>query len=93
MRDPTPRGYPTRREHLAGLREEALAEMEAAETELARLRVRVERLESDQRLGAPPTDEYQAIKGHQLPRCEERLIEAYESLLKIEAKILEARKG
>jgi hypothetical protein len=80
-----------RLEHLMGLREEALAEMADAEAEMARLRSRIERLESEQRLGAAATPEYEDLKGHRLPRAEARLIDGYHSLLKLEGKILEAR--
>ena len=80
-------------EHLLRLREELFEEMETAERELAGLRTRVERLESDQRLGGPATDEYAQLKGHELPRTEARLVDAYNSLIKIETKILNTRRG
>jgi hypothetical protein len=78
---------------LRRLREEILAEMGAAEEELARLRIRIERLESDQRLGAERTAEYEELKGRRLPQLERQVIEAYGSLVKVETKILEARRG
>ena len=81
-----------REESLLRLRQELLDEMGAAEEELERVRHRIECLESDQRLGARPEEEYAQLKGHHLPRLERRLVEAYGSLLKVEAKILEARR-
>ena len=68
------------------------AQAEFHSAEMARLRSRVERLESDHRLGAAPTPEYQDLKGHQLPRAESRLVTAYNNLLKLEGKILETRR-
>jgi hypothetical protein len=82
-----------RLDHLARLREEIFSEMEAAESEMAGVRVRVERLESDQRLGGAVTPEYEKLKGHALPQLETRVVEAYNSLLKIERKILDTRRG
>lgn len=76
---------------LEALRQEALAEIEAAELDLARLRARIERWESDFRLGARPTPEYEELKGRRLPRAEDRLMEAFRSLLKLEDKIRAAR--
>ena len=83
----------SRLEHLARLREELFREMEAAEGEMARVRARVERLESDQRLGEPVTPEYEQLKGHTLPQLEARVLDAYDNLLKIERKILDSRRG
>jgi hypothetical protein len=80
-------------EHLMRIRDEFLEEMAGTEAEMARLRTRVERLESEQRLGAKPTAEYQELKGHQLPRLESRLVDAYNGLRKVEDKILDARRG
>ena len=82
-----------RLEHLARLREELFSEMEAAESEMARVRVRVERLESDQRLGDPVTSEYQHLKGRALPHLEARLVEAFNGVLKLERKILDSRRS
>jgi len=82
-----------RLDHLARLREEMFTEMEAAEAEMAQVRVRVERLESDQRLGGAVTAEYAQLKGHTLPQLEARVVEAFNSVLKIEAKILDTRRG
>ena len=76
-----------RREHLEELRAGVLDEMEAADGELSRLRMRVERMESDLRLGAEPGDDYEQIKGHAMTQTEARLIELYRELLKIEDKI------
>lgn len=63
------------------------------ERELAALRSRVERLESDLRLGAAPTEEYSQLKGRAVPRAEGRLMDAFHGLLKIEDKIRAARRG
>ena len=82
-----------RLEHLARLREELFNEMEAAESEMARVRVRVERLESDQRLGGPVTPEYEQLKGHTLPQLEARVVQAFNGVLKLERKILDSRRG
>jgi hypothetical protein len=76
-----------RREHLLRLREEIFEEMAAIEQELARLRTRIERLESDHRLGAAPDAEYAELKGHHLPRAEARLVALFRNLLKLEDKI------
>jgi len=76
---------------LEALRQQALAEIEAAERDLAGLRAQIERWESDLRLGARPTPEYEELKGRRLPRAEDRLMEAFRSLLKLEDKIRAAR--
>ena len=60
---------------------------------LAALRMRVERAESDIRLGEPESEEYTRLKGHDLPTVEGRLVQAYNNLLKIEEKILFTRMG
>jgi hypothetical protein len=78
-----------RREHLQELRAGVFEEMEEADAELSRLRMRVERMESDIRLGAETSDEYTRLKGHDMPEVEARLVQAYRSLLKIEDKIRE----
>jgi hypothetical protein len=80
-----------RLEHLRELRAGVFEEMEEADAELSRLRMRVERLESDLRLGAEPTEEYTRIKGHQMPEVESRIVQAYRNLLKIEDKIRQMR--
>jgi hypothetical protein len=80
-----------RLEHLHQLRESVLEEMEAAEGDLSRLRVRVERMESDQRIGRPFPASYQEAKGRLLPQAESRLIDLYRQLLKLEDKINAAR--
>ena len=43
------------------------------------------------RENAAPDAEYQELKGHRLPRAETRLVRAYDSLLKLEEKILKER--
>ena len=57
-----------RMEHLMGLREEALLEMAAAEAEMAQPRSRIERLESEQRLGAAPTPSTRSRRAPPPPR-------------------------
>lgn len=74
---------------LMALREEIFSEMSALELQMADLRVRIERLESEQRLGGTVTEEYETLKGHALPRAETRLVELYGALLKLEQKIRE----
>jgi hypothetical protein len=82
-----------RLEHLMELRAGIFEEMEELERELAALRMRVERAESDLRLGEPEAEEYAHLKGHDLPAAEGRLVQAYNNLLKLEEKILFTRMG
>lgn len=74
-------------EHLLSLRDAALAEMEEADLEFSRQRMRVERMESDLRVGRPEAAEYAETKGRLLPRAESRVLDAYRELLKLEEKI------
>jgi hypothetical protein len=76
-----------RLEHLYDLRRDLLNEMEQADQELSRVRMQVERAESDMRIGDPGPDEYDNLKGHVFPQTESRVVEAYRSLLKLEEKI------
>ncbi|MFN3651528.1 MAG: hypothetical protein ACK47B_18285 [Armatimonadota bacterium] len=76
-----------RREYLSQLRDELFQEWEAAEQEMLRVRLRVERLESDIRIGRPVTAEYEKLKGHELPGAEARVLELYRDLLKLEDRI------
>ena len=69
------------------LREEVLQQMETAERELSDLRTRVERMESDLRIGRPRPAAYDETKGHLLPQAEARLVDLYRELLKLEDKI------
>jgi DNA-binding transcriptional LysR family regulator len=80
-----------RLEHLYELRRDLLDEMEEADRELSRVRMRVERGESDLRIGDPGPSDYDQIKGHLLPQTEARFLEAYRSLLKLEEKIIATR--
>jgi hypothetical protein len=80
-----------RLEHLMELRAGVFTEMEELESELARLRVQIERAESDIRLGEPEPENYDRLKGHDLPDVEARLLQAFNSLLKLEDKILFTR--
>jgi hypothetical protein len=80
-----------RLEHLLELRAGVFSEMEELENELARLRMQIERAESDIRLGEPEAAEYVRLKGHDLPDIEGRLLQAFNNLLKLEDKILFTR--
>ena len=76
-----------RLEHLYELRRGLLEEMEEADRELSRVRMTVERAESDLRIGDPGPDDYEDLKGHRLPQAESRFLEAYRALVKLEEKI------
>ncbi len=78
---------PKRLETLLALREELFLELEEADLEFTRLRLRVERLESDLRIGRPPAPEYSALKGRALPQAEARVLDLFRELLKLEDKI------
>lgn len=80
-----------RLEHLMELRAGIFEELEELERELAGLRIRVERAESDIRLGGPEPENYGRLKGHDLPALETRLLQTYNNLLKLEEKILFTR--
>jgi hypothetical protein len=76
-----------RREHLLRLREELLSEMAEADLELSRVRMAVERAESDLRLGLPEPPEYARLKGSDFPRAEAAVLDLFRQLLKLEDKI------
>ena len=76
-----------RLEHLYELRRGLLDEMEEADRELSRVRMKVERAESDLRIGDPGPSDYEQLKGHTLPQTEERFLAAYRALVKLEEKI------
>ena len=78
---------PLRQAHLLQLRDGLFEEMEAAEREFARLRLLVERMESDVRIGRPAPASFSETKGRLLPQAEARLVELFRDLLKIEDKI------
>ena len=80
-----------RLEHLYELRRGILDEMEDADRELSRIRMQVERAESDLRIGDPGPANYEEMKGHKLPQAEGRFLEAYRSLVKLEEKITTTR--
>lgn len=80
-----------RLEHLYELRRGVLDEMEEADRELSRVRMRVERAESDLRIGDPGPADYEEMKGHKLPQAEARFLESYRSLTKLEEKIVATR--
>jgi len=76
-----------RLEHLVRLRDELLDEMETADREFTEVRMRVERMESDMRIGRPEPSAYAEAKGHVLPQAEGRVLDAFRNLLKLEDKI------
>jgi hypothetical protein len=80
-----------RLEHLIELRRGLLEEMEEADHELSRVRMQVERAESDLRIGDSAPLGYEELKGHRLPQAEARVVETYRSLLKLEEKIVATR--
>jgi hypothetical protein len=80
-----------RLEHLYELRRDLLGEMEEADRELSRVRMQVERAESDLRIGDPGAADYESLKGHTMPQAESRVVEAFRSLLKLEEKITATR--
>ncbi len=69
------------------MRSNLFDELEEAELALSRERLRVERMESDLRLGLSQPPGYQEAKGHALPRAEARVIDLFEQLLKLEDRI------
>lgn len=73
--------------YLLQVRDELFEEMAEAEQEFSRLRVRVERMESDIRIGKPEPADYAETKGRLLPRAEGRVLDLYRDLLKLEDKI------
>lgn len=81
------RGDDNRNCYLNQMRDELLDEMSEAELEFARLRVLVERMESDIRIGRPEPAAYAETKGRLLPRAEGRVLDLYRDLLKLEDKI------
>jgi hypothetical protein len=69
---------------LMALREDLLRDMAEADLEFSRLRMQVERMESDLRIGLAEPEEYQHVKGQLLPRAEARLLGLFRDLLKLE---------
>lgn len=80
-------GEDNRNGYLLQMRDELLDEMDLAEQEFTRLRVLVERMESDIRIGRPEATAYTESKGRLLPRAEGRVLDLYRDLLKLEDKI------
>jgi hypothetical protein len=78
---------PRRTDHLMSLRDELLTQMEEADRELGHVRMHVERMESDLRIGLPEPAGYQDAKGHAMPRAEKRVVDLYRELLKLEDKL------
>ena len=77
----------SRKEALLHLRAQFFEQLAEAEQQCAQLRVQAERLESDCRIGLPPTAEYQELKGHTLPRAETRIMDLHRDIVKLEAKL------
>jgi hypothetical protein len=76
-----------RAEHLLEMRESLLREMEEADLEFSRIRMQVERMESDLRIGRPEMAAYREAKGRLLPRAEARVLGLYRELQKLEDRI------
>ena len=76
-----------RQDHLFRMREELFRDLEEADLEFSRVRMRVERMESDVRIGRPESPDYADAKGHALPQAEARFLELYRELLKLEDKL------
>jgi hypothetical protein len=76
-----------RLQHLLQLRDDLFQELESAERELSGLRMKVERMESDLRIGRREAAEFGETKGRLLPRAEAALLEHFQALLKLEDKI------
>jgi hypothetical protein len=74
-------------ERLLALREEVLTEMAEADLEFSRVRMALERMESDMRLGRPEAPNYTQVKGREFPRAESRVLDLFRDLLKLEDKI------
>lgn len=75
------------------MRSDLFDELEAAELTLSRERLRVERMESDLRLGLSEPPGYQEAKGRVLPRAEARVMDLFEQLLKLEDRIRARRQS
>ena len=80
-------GDKQRIEHLFRLRDEILTGMEEADLEFSRVRMALERMESDVRIGHPAPEAYTHTKGRLFPQAEARVLELFRDLLKIEDKI------
>jgi hypothetical protein len=76
-----------RLDHLVRLRDELLDEMAEADLEFSRVRMALERLESDLRIGRPAPANYTDLKGREFPRAEARFLDLFRQLLKLEDKI------
>jgi hypothetical protein len=80
----------SRFEYLLQLREAHFRELQAAERELTELRLQVERLESDLRIGFPEAASFAEMKGHRLPQAEAVVVNLYRELWKLEDKLVTA---
>jgi hypothetical protein len=76
-----------RMDHLVRLRDELLDEMAEADLEFSRVRMALERQESEVRIGRPTPDGYTQLKGRDFPRAEARVLDLFRQLLKLEDKI------
>jgi len=79
-------------EFLQKLRRELLSQLAEADLEFCRLRMRVEQMESDIRVGEAESPEYQEAKGHELPQAEGRVLTLFRELGKIEDRIRAIRR-
>jgi hypothetical protein len=77
-----------RLEHLMDLRMGLFEELEELDHQMVTLRTRIERMESDMRLGEPEPEGYGRLKGHDFPGLEARYLQTYSNLQKLEEKIL-----
>jgi hypothetical protein len=80
-------GHEQRLLHLFRLRDGLLDDLAEADRAFSELRMRVERMESDLRVGRPEAEEYRETKGRLLPRAEARVVALFRDLLKVEDKI------
>lgn len=93
MTEPSMSEPETRLATLLELRDELLARMAEADLEFSRLRMDIERIESDLRIGREEPPGYQEAKGVRLPQAEARVLECFRQLLKLEDKINLCRAG
>lgn len=77
----------SRREILLEQRLRILDEMEEADLDLSRLRMRLERWESDLRISQPPAPGYDELKGRIVPQAEARVVGLFRELTRVEDRI------
>ena len=81
-----------RLEHLLELRAELFQEMEDADREFSRVRMQLERLESDVRCGLPEPPDLAEYKNRKLHQAEARVLDLVRDLWKLEDKIHASRR-